>query len=294
MKKRTSKNLIKALMLGTAVLTASNKVEASNSVLKTTTCVNLREDSNTDSEIIGLLYEGETLDYVDYENGWYKVRYNGQLAYVSGDYVEYTTEYAEPTSDYEEYDYEEDLSTDCNKLVMLTTDSYIYTSPSYENPITYLLTYEFAEVYQKTNGFYLANTDGITGYIPVSNVINLSSKIVVVDISDQKLKLYDDNEVFLTSNVVTGKDETPSDVGLYNIYSKEVSRFLTGPGYSSYVNYWMPYNGGEGLHDATWRDEFGGDIYTWGGSHGCVNLPLEVAEEIYDNVDVGTQVLVKR
>ncbi len=57
----------------------------------------------------------------------------------------------------------------------------------------------------------------------------------------------------------------------------------------------MPYNGGEGLHDAQWRyGVFGGDIYRYSGSHGCINLPLETAEEIYNNVDVGTQVLIKR
>jgi len=54
----------------------------------------------------------------------------------------------------------------------------------------------------------------------------------------------------------------------------------------------MPYNGGEGLHDATWRTEFGKDIYKTNGSHGCVNLPLDIAKEIYDIVKVGTIVEV--
>lgn len=313
MKIKMNKKLISALMLGTVVLTASPKAKASNMddlitvledynngyeitdtslmendipalskkpVLKATTCVNVRKDSNTESTIIGSLDYGETVDFVGYENGWYKVKYNGELAYLSAQYVEQTFEIALPDQ--------------CDKLVMVVNDCDIYATPNYENPITSLLTYECAEVYEETNGFYLAKTSDNLGYIPVDNVTDLDTRIVVVDISDQKLKLYKNNEVYLTSDVVTGKNETPSDIGLYNIYSKELSRNLTGPGYSSYVNYWMPYNGGEGLHDATWRYYFGGDIYEWSGSHGCVNLPLDVAEEIYNNVDVGTQVLVKR
>lgn len=37
-----------------------------------------------------------------------------------------------------------------------------------------------------------------------------------------------------------------------------------------------------------------GDIYLGNGSHGCVNLPNEAAETIYDNVEAGTKVLVHR
>ena len=68
--------------------------------------------------------------------------------------------------------------------------------------------------------------------------------------------------------------------------------YLVGTGYRSYVNYWMPFNGGIGLHDATWRSEFGGDIYMYDGSHGCVNLPLANAGVIYNNVSAGTKVIV--
>lgn len=59
------------------------------------------------------------------------------------------------------------------------------------------------------------------------------------------------------------------------------------------VNYWLAFIGGNyGFHDATWRGEFGGYIYTWDGSHGCVNLPLWAAEFLYDNVDEGTPVFI--
>ena len=65
-----------------------------------------------------------------------------------------------------------------------------------------------------------------------------------------------------------------------------------GETYSSPVKFWMPFNGNIGMHDASWRSQFGGDIYVTGGSHGCVNLPRKKAEEIFDVIEKGEAVVV--
>jgi lipoprotein-anchoring transpeptidase ErfK/SrfK len=63
--------------------------------------------------------------------------------------------------------------------------------------------------------------------------------------------------------------------------------------YESPVTYWMQFNGGIGLHDAAgWRSTYGGSIYYYSGSHGCVNLPLDLAQTLYETFDVGTPVIV--
>ena len=54
----------------------------------------------------------------------------------------------------------------------------------------------------------------------------------------------------------------------------------------------MPFYDGQGLHDASWRTAFGGNIYQTNGSHGCVNLPPAVAATIYENIDTGTPVIL--
>ena len=54
----------------------------------------------------------------------------------------------------------------------------------------------------------------------------------------------------------------------------------------------MPFNGGIGLHDASWRNKFGGEIYVNSGSHGCVNLPTSSAAAIYSHVSSGTPVIL--
>ena len=64
--------------------------------------------------------------------------------------------------------------------------------------------------------------------------------------------------------------------------------------YTTLVKYWLPFDiaNGVGLHDASWRAEFGGDIYLGGGSHGCVNMPESVVANLFYIVSVGTPVLV--
>ena len=58
------------------------------------------------------------------------------------------------------------------------------------------------------------------------------------------------------------------------------------------MTYWMPFNKDVGIHDAAWRSEFGGEIYKKDGSHGCVNTPPDMAEKIYNNIEIGVPIIV--
>ena len=130
----------------------------------------------------------------------------------------------------------------------------------------------------------------------------LGGTYVEVDKCDQTVYYYENYELQMASECVTGTETNPSrctPTGIYSIYMMERGRTLRGAqqadgsyAYSSYVNYWMAFNGGIGLHDATWRDDFGGSIYWYSGSHGCVNLPYWAAQELYNMVDIGTTVIV--
>jgi len=137
--------------------------------------------------------------------------------------------------------------------------------------------------------------DGTFGYVNNNYIKQLPTNYIEVDISDQNILYHIGNQILVDSDIVTGhKNVNDTRIGMFEIYSRETSRYLTGPGYRSYVDYWMPFDGGIGLHDAQWRNEFGGDIYINSGSHGCVNLPFEVAKTIYENSEVGTKVLVHK
>lgn len=117
---------------------------------------------------------------------------------------------------------------------------------------------------------------------------------VEVDMGTQKLYYYVDGELKLETDVVTGNMRRRMDTpeGLNYVYSKQKNRVLRGPGYATPVKFWMPVKGAIGIHDATWRDEFGGEIYKTSGSHGCVNIPVDVAAELYDMIEIGTPVVM--
>lgn len=122
---------------------------------------------------------------------------------------------------------------------------------------------------------------------------NTMDTYIEVSIENQHLWYYKDGELLLESDIVTGKkNSTDTDKGAWYVYSKQKDRYLTGPTWKTFVNYWMPFNGGEGLHDASWRNKFGGNIYKTNGSHGCVNLPSSFAKELYESIEVGTPVIV--
>ena len=53
----------------------------------------------------------------------------------------------------------------------------------------------------------------------------------------------------------------------------------------------MPFNGGIGFHDADWQPYFGGDRYLTGGSHGCINMPPENAEELYNIIQYDVPII---
>ena len=115
-----------------------------------------------------------------------------------------------------------------------------------------------------------------------------------VDLDNQHMYLIRNKQVVLESDVVTGcvslHRGTPK--GIYNIDYKQSPAILRGEDYESPVTFWMPFNGGVGFHDATWRGSFGGQIYIYGGSHGCVNMPYAKAQELYGVIEEGMPVIV--
>lgn len=129
--------------------------------------------------------------------------------------------------------------------------------------------------------------------------VNDSQNYVELDISRQKVWLYVEGECVLETDCVTGNVSggysTPT--GIYYLTYKTRGATLRGYNsdgsrYASYVEYWMPFNGGIGFHDASWRSSFGGNIYLTNGSHGCVNMPRNSAEILYDYIDSSMPIFV--
>lgn len=113
-----------------------------------------------------------------------------------------------------------------------------------------------------------------------------------VSIAAQHMWLYQNGEVTFESDVVTGNpnlgNSTPT--GAFRVRYHQMNAILRGPGYATPVAYWIVFADDVGFHDATWQPYFGGDLYLWNGSHGCVNMPLDKVGQlynlIYDNMPV--------
>lgn len=125
---------------------------------------------------------------------------------------------------------------------------------------------------------------------------DLGGTYVEVDLDKQHLYLYVNGKKKAEGDICSGSvaDGCATPAGLYTIKTKDYDRYLVGVGYKDWVHYFMPFNGGIGLHDSTWReaDEYGGDVYLESGSHGCINMPLELVKTVDEYIDVGDYVIL--
>ena len=129
----------------------------------------------------------------------------------------------------------------------------------------------------------------------------LGSTYIEANLSSQHVWIYVDGAMVCETDCVSGNTSlgrgTPT--GVFQILYKDTDVDLKGQqlangqySYISHVNYWMPFYGGCGFHDASWRSRFGGTIYKSDGSHGCINLPPSVTPRFYGYVRAGMPVIV--
>lgn len=120
---------------------------------------------------------------------------------------------------------------------------------------------------------------------------DVGNSYIEADLTHQHLYVYQNGEIVFETDVVSGKmNSSPGSVtpaGIFGLTYKTTNAVLRGSDYETPVSYWMPFYGNYGMHDATWRVNFGGTIYLEHGSHGCINLPLDSAATIYGYVSTG-------
>lgn len=129
---------------------------------------------------------------------------------------------------------------------------------------------------------------------------DFGASYVEIDLTNQHVWVFVNGQCVVETDCVTGNPNAGNGTpqGTYTIAYKQQNTTLRGPKkedgtyeWESPVSYWMPFNGGIGLHDANWQPTFGGDWYLSHGSHGCINLPPSVAPTVYANIQAGTPVV---
>jgi len=137
---------------------------------------------------------------------------------------------------------------------------------------------------------------------PIYDRILISDMLISyieIDLSRQHIWFYLNGTLLLDTPCVTGcvNDGNGTPTGVFFLLNKNRGVYLKGYNndgskYSSYVEYWMRFNQGIGMHDATWRWQFGGQIYLTSGSHGCVNMPKDAAAKTYEYIDQTMPIIV--
>ena len=115
-----------------------------------------------------------------------------------------------------------------------------------------------------------------------------------ISLDNQYMWYYLDGKLLVETPVVTGciANESYTRRGFFRINYMVEDTWLVGPTWNDHVDFWMPFDDQIGLHDSSWRDEYGGNIYLTEGSHGCVNTPHDAIETIFRNIWDGVPVIV--
>lgn len=146
--------------------------------------------------------------------------------------------------------------------------------------------------------YYAANSYGNPYYYKRNGIDDLCGTYVEVNLSVQHMWYYRDGALVVESDLVSGIPDGTKDTvtGTFPLAYKQSPATLTsnevGDSYENAVSFWMPFYEGQGLHDAPWRTEFGGNIFLTAGSHGCINLPYEAARILYENIEPGVAIII--
>ena len=141
---------------------------------------------------------------------------------------------------------------------------------------------------RKESGSYTAK------YIPNDNSLPYGGNYVEVSLTDQQLWIYQNGKIAVTTPFVSGN--VPSGAwtggGVFTVEDKDTTCWLVGSSFRDYVEYWIGFNGKIGIHDASWRTDFGNRIYMYDGSHGCINIPSYNGRLVYDGLALDSKVIV--
>ncbi|GEM_PF-3211860 len=125
---------------------------------------------------------------------------------------------------------------------------------------------------------------------------------VEVNIKEQKVRCYIDNELKLEADCVSGKPGgSETNLGAFHVFEKCRELCLQPDQYKAQklVHYWIAFDSiglGSGFHDAEWtrtKDaQFGKAIYKTDGTSGCVHLSVENMRKLYELTYLGMPVMV--
>ncbi|MFL0402745.1 SH3 domain-containing protein [Bacillus nitratireducens] len=147
-----------------ATQTVQASASNSSSYTVNASVLHVRAGSSTSHDVISRVYNGQTLNVIGEENGWFKINHNGQTGYVSGEFV--SKNGAKPNNN---------VSTGGNNKV--TADVLrVRTAPNTSSSVSGRV-YEgqTLNVIGQENGWVKINHNGKVGYVSGEFVSGVSS-----------------------------------------------------------------------------------------------------------------------
>ena len=236
-----------------------------------------------DGNKLGTLAAGRSFTLIsDEDPEWYAIKYYGEYGFVKKEdtHIELKQVVNQPMID----------------KGYLPIGGVIYSDKDLTTEKSTLEELEFVEIYKDYGNTYLVSTlDYEVGFIKKEDINLLEGNLVVTDITNQEVVFYIDNKKVFTAPCVSGTINTgrATNLGLTEILSKWGAGEIAPGAYVRCVAYFNTDY--EGFHTAEWRkpNEFGADIYTYDGSHGCINMRLDEALELCGMLEVGDKCLIK-
>ena len=110
---------------------------------------------------------------------------------------------------------------------------------------------------------------------------------IEISLDQQQMWYYIEGSVVLSTSIVSGlaTRTRATPCGCFMVLDKLVDHTMQGTYGNAHANYVVAimFNG-ICIHDSSWRDEYGGDIWLYDGSHGCINTPYSAMQKLYENV----------
>ena len=225
---------------------------------------------------------------------WLQFDDRGQLVFDDNSLQQHITEYvAQLAANYDTVGTEREFYTTSGRVVYVASSIYGWKIDQAA---------EAAELSQEIQSGTQTTREPVYSQTANSYGVNdLGNTYIEVDLSEQHMYYYQNGSMIFDSDFVSGNmsyDDRQTHAGIFTLYYKKSPDVLRGSQkpdgtyeYEEKVEYWMPFDGGIGFHDAPWRDEFGGDIYLTSGSHGCINLPPENAATLYDLIQYNVPIV---
>ena len=128
-----------------------------------------------------------------------------------------------------------------------------------------------------------------------SSTNDIGSTYIEIDLDNQRMVYYEAGKPVIDTGIISGfphDEATMTPTGTYILRTKVSPGTIVDNWDTQDVYFLLGFGEDLAISDATWRLEFGGDVYYWEGTDGSIEVPLEEMDKLYQAVSEGTAIVI--